>query len=109
MWHKGESPKKDRWIGFRLGENDEDLRSWWDSIPEGERSEALKAAARMYIAGHAIEDPTARELTRLRLIVEGLARKIEQGVIVRANGGNQEEIDESQAAERERKIRARGW
>jgi hypothetical protein len=97
-------------ISFRFDpEDDQDLITWARRVPRGQRSELCKKALRLLITGQAITDPNAEAFDRLRRVVESLARKIDQGVPVRTSDNGAREIDEQQAAERERKIRERRW
>ena len=42
-------------IGFRvLPERDDDIMSWWDAIPNGERSHILRSLIRAYLSGEVV-------------------------------------------------------
>jgi hypothetical protein len=113
--HKQRSNR--RRIGFNAVPGlDDDLIGWWESLPEGEGSDEIRAALRNH-TGHSSND-LAAEVRRLNqqmaaLVgqVQALSKQISQGIVVAGNGSPAalNEISAEQAQARTAQILKRKW
>ncbi len=100
----------DRFISIRLTEKDGDLIDWWDLLPEGERSEALKEVLRAHIGAQKPDQltPIREAIQRME---DSLRRLAVQGVTINGNGATEAntELDPDDARRRAQRILKNKW
>lgn len=100
----------DRFISIRLTDADGDLADWWDLLPEGERSQAVKELLRAHIGAQKPDQlaPLREAIQRMDDYLHQLAA---QGVIIGRNGPTEQhnELDPDDARRRAQRILKNKW
>jgi len=100
----------DKVISIRLTDADGDLADWWDLLPEGERSQAVKELLRAHI-GAQKPDPMAPIREAIQRMDDYLHQLASQGVMIGRNGTPEQnnELDPDDARRRAQRILKNKW
>ncbi len=117
--HKRRSGKL---IGFKaFVDTDQDIIAWWDSLPPGQGSEALRALIRDHLAAEGDDDLMVRQLEALRIDMNtqfrALAQQLRQMAVAAPALARQMQemdpaeslLDDEEIAARKRAILSRKW
>lgn len=56
---KAKPTRRTKLIAFKASqEADRDILAWWEGLPEGQRSEALRLVIRAFLGGHVLVEPS---------------------------------------------------